>query len=307
MISAFKREIQNHDIIHMNEYRTLQNAVAHYYAKKLKRPYVLTGHGTIPIMVEKFVTKKLFDEVWGDRILQGAAKLIASSSIEMKQFASAGVPSDKIIIVPNGIDVKSFESLPETGALKKKLGLGNSSVIVLYIGRLHKRKGIGFLLDAFAQMDSKNAVLVIAGADYGYLPKIKEKASLLQIDRKVVFMGYISERDKLAAYIDSSVVVYPGIYESFPLVPLEAALCSKPVIVSDDSVMAEIASLGGFGVATKYGDVTQLRNSLSTILNNSKMAVEMGRKGRDFVKINFNWPKIVSILEHVYCNVLMRN
>ena len=123
----------------------------------------------------------------------------------------------------------------------------------------------------------------------------------------MIFTGFVPENDKLAAYVDSAVVVYPGIYESFPLVPLEAALCSKPVIVSDDSIMAEIVSQGGFGLSTKYGDVAQLRDHLLKMLNNPRIAGKMGRKGREFVKENYNWRDIVLKLEDVYSNALVTN
>ena len=304
MIHALKKGVQNSDIIHMHEYRTFQNVITHFYAQKYRRPYVITAHGSIPLVVERILLKKLFDDAFGDRILRDACKLLASSKIEMKQYFHMGVPSNKIVIVPNGIKVELFETLPKPGTFKKEFKLDYDSAMIVYIGRVHKRKGLGFLLDAFARLKDTNAVLVIAGPDEGYMSVLKEKASRLRITEKVIFTGFISERDKLAAYVDSEVVVYPGMHESFPLVPLEAALCSKPVIVSDDSVMGEIVTHGGFGFSIRYGDVAQLRDCLLTILNDLTIAGEMGRKGRDFVKKNYNWRDIVSKLEHVYFDAL---
>jgi len=302
--ASSRREIQNSDIIHMHGFRTFQNVIAYYFARKYRRPYVLTAHGTIPRIVEKIVLKKLYDEVFGYKILKHARQLIAQSNIEKNQFANMEISSKKVAIIPNGINTKLFEAPPKSGTFKKKLGLDSDIALILYVGRVHRRKGIGFLLDAFARLGDTNALLVIVGADDGYMSVMKEKTSHLGISEKVIFTGFVSERVKLAAYVDSEVVVYPGIFESFPIVPLEAALCSKPTIVSDDSVMAEIVTHGGFGLSIRYGDVAQLRDSLLTILNNPKIAREMGRRGTDFVKKNYSWRDIVSKLEHVYFDAL---
>jgi len=307
MASALRKEAQNSDIVHLHEYRSFQNVATYYISKRCRRPYVLTAHGSVPRVFERFVLKELFDEMIGYRILKCAARLLASSEIEMKQYMEAGISKDRIAIIPNGIDIELFEHLPEEGAFKKKFGLDCGPIAVLYVGRIHRRKGIDFLLDAFAQLNYEKAMLVIAGPGDRYMAALREKAVRLGIGRKVLFTGFISDEDKLAAYVDSGLVVYPGIYESFPLVPLEAALCKKPVIVADDSVMSEIVHQGGFGLSTKYGDVTQLRNRLGTILNNPRMAADMGRRGRDFVMKNYSWHKIVSRLELVYQDILARD
>ena len=307
MIRALKSQIQNADVIHMHEFRSFQNVIAHRYATRFHKPYVLTAHGSIPRVVERFLLKKLFDEAFGSRILRDAFRVLPSSHVELQQLLEIGVPNDKVAIVPNGIDVESFENLPEPGSFKEKFGLDDESAMILFAGRIHKRKGIDFLLDAFGSLNNLDVVLVIAGPDDGYVSKLKERARRQKIAGKILFTGYVSEEDKLAAYVDSSVVIYPGIYESFPLVPLEAALCSKPVIVSDDSIIAEIVDQGGFGLSIKYGDVTQLREHMVKMLGNSEIAEEMGRKGREFVKENYNWREIVSKLESVYSNALVTN
>jgi glycosyltransferase involved in cell wall biosynthesis len=297
-----RKEIQDADIINMHGYRTFQNAASHFYSERCHTPYVLTAHGTIPRIVEKIVFKKLYDEFFGYKILKHARSLIASANIEKKQYVDMGISDKKVAIIPNGINTESFTLLPMPGTFKSSYGISDDVAVVLYVGRVHKRKGIGFLLDAFARLGSANAVLVIAGPDDGYMSTMKEKASYLKIANKVIFTGFISERAKMAAYIDSVVVVYPGIYESFGLVPLEAALCSKPVIVSENNVMAEIVKQGKFGLSVKYGDAAHLIEILQKILDNPWTAKRMGKQGKQFVKENYNWSHIVSKLEAVYSN-----
>lgn len=300
----YEKEAKNSDILHMHEFRTFQNVVAYTQARKHKKPYVLSGHGTIPVVVEKFLLKRLFDKVFGCRILKHACRCVASSKIEVDQFAQAGVSRNKIVIIPNGLETESFKRLPQPGSFKKKFGIAEDTPMILYVGRVHRRKGLIFLMNSFAGLNNLKAVLVIGGPDDGYMSELKERTSHLKISDKVVFTGFLSEQDKLAAYVDSEVVVYPGKYESFPLVPLEAALCSKPVAVSDDSIMSDVVMQGGFGWSLKYGSVSQLTNILKNVLNDPKTAEEMGRRGKDYVEQNFNWRDIVSRLEYVYSDAL---
>jgi glycosyltransferase involved in cell wall biosynthesis len=303
MVPTARKEIGFFDVIHLHEYRTFQNWVVHHYAKKYNVPYVLQAHGSLP-RIDKKRLKLVYDVFFGYRLLRDASKVIALNQMEAQQCMDVGVPEEKIETIPNGIDLSEYSNLPPKGAFKKKFFIGDNEKIILYLGRVHKRKGIDFLLDAFSRLNYKRTVLVIAGADDGYMDFLKEKARTLNVSEKLILTGFVSEKTKLAAYVDSEVVVYPGIHEAFAIVPLEAALCSKPVIVSDDSIMAEIVSKGGFGFSIKYRDVAQLRDLLLKILNNHKSADEMGKKGRDFVKENYKWGGIVSQLEQVYSTLV---
>jgi len=311
IMKALKKQVQNSDLIHMHEYRTFQNAVTYYIAKKCRKPYVLTAHGSVPRIFERVLIKQLFDHAIGYRILKGATTLCASSKIEMKQYVDAGIPQERVVLIPNGVDCEFFERLPEPGMFKKKFNLNENATMILYVGRIHRRKGIDVLIDAFAQLRARarktDVLLCIAGSDGRYALELKDKASRLGMSENVVLTGFISDKDKLAAYVDCDVVVYPGIYESFPLVPIEAALCSKPVIVSNDSIMAEIVSEGGFGFSIKYGEVGQLKDLLQMMLDNPEVAAEMGRQGRRFVRANYDWRDIVSKLENTYSNAIAPN
>ena len=79
-----KRKIQDFDIIHIHEHRTLLAMFVHYYAKKYNIPYVLQAHGSIPDIVGSKKQKNLYDFIWGNKILKDASKLIAVSNIEIR-------------------------------------------------------------------------------------------------------------------------------------------------------------------------------------------------------------------------------
>lgn len=76
MKKQLKKEIKNFDIIHVHDFRTYQNTVIHRYAKKFGIPYVLQAHGDVPILTKKRILKKLYDVIWGKKILKMFLRLL---------------------------------------------------------------------------------------------------------------------------------------------------------------------------------------------------------------------------------------
>ena len=161
-----KEEIKEFEIIHLHEYRTFQNIFVHHYAKKYGVPYVLQAHGSLPRVMAKQRLKWVYDAFFGYRLLEDASKVIALNRTEAQQYRDVGVPEEKIEIIPNGIDLSEYAELSPKGKFKKKFGINNTEKIVLYLGRIHRDKGIDFLIKSFSHLiknGSKNIRLVIAG------------------------------------------------------------------------------------------------------------------------------------------------
>jgi glycosyltransferase involved in cell wall biosynthesis len=253
-------------------------------------------------------TLKLFlDKLVSSKIVKNASKIIALSRFEADQYKHVGVPEDKIAIIPNGIDLSGYANLPPKGAFKRKFGIPEEKKIILYLGRIHKTKGIDFLIKAYAHLINdthhKDALLVIAGPDDGYLKEVKSLAQKLGISSSILFTGLLYEDDKVRAYIDSDVIVNVEPFNVYGLVPLEATVCSKPVIVSKTNAISEVVATGKFGYSVKYGSVTSLAFRLHQILNNGEMAEKLGRNGQRYVFNNLSWDKIIERYELVYREV----
>jgi len=296
------------DVIHLHGYRSLQNIVVYHYAKKNNVPYVLHAHGSLPRIKAKKRLKWIFDMLFGYRLLRNASKVIALSQAEVQQYMYMGVPEEKIVVIPNGIDLSEYVNLPLKGSFKKKFNIYTNKKIILYLGRIHKMKGIEFLIKTFAYLIKNikcdNAILVIAGPDDGYLSETNQLINHLKITDKVVFTGMLSEKEKICAYVDSSVVVNVEPRNVFGLVPLEAAACSTPVVVSKSNAISEIIFEGEFGFSVEYGDINELAEIINKILHNDEIAIELGLKGRKFVFENANWSNIITKIEKTYSEAI---
>ena len=300
MIFGLSNSLRNFDIIHMHEYRTLQNLIVHHFARKYGTPYVLQTRGSLPRIMTKQRLKQIYDTLWGYRLLRDASKVVALTQIEAEQYKSMGVSQDRIEIVPNGIDLAEFENLPQRGEFRKKWRINNSQKIVLFLSRIHKIKGPDLLARAFAALlrDFDNIKLVIVGPDDGYLPVLKKLIQELNIEEKVLFTGLLHGRDKLAAYIDADVYVLPSAYEIFGRTLLEACACGTPIIVTDRCGIADVID-GQAGLVVPY-DKDALGKALRDILSDDQMRRQFGEKAKLLVREKFNWEKISQQLESIY-------
>jgi glycosyltransferase involved in cell wall biosynthesis len=149
-------------------------------------------------------------------------------------------------------------------------------------------------------MHYKDVLLVIAGPDDGYLKEAKSLTRALGVKNRVIFTGLLPEMDKIAAYVDSSLLAYLGPFEPYGLVPLEGAACEIPVVVAQGTPMSEIVNEGKFGFSVNYGNIEELAKVMHTVLCNECLQRDMGRSGRIFVLENFTWVNIVEKLEKIY-------
>jgi len=305
MKGQFKKEIKNFDIIHMHNFRSYQNIIAHHYAKKYNIPYVLQAHGSVLPFFQKQGLKRIFDIFLGYKILKDASKIIASTKIEAEQYKKMGVDEDKIEIVPNGIDLSGYDNLPEKGEFRRKYEIGADEKVILYLGRIHKIKGIDLLMKAFAGLikEMDDVRLVIVGPDDGFLSPLKRQIEDLKIGDKIILTGLIPEKDKFGAYVDADVYVLPSVYETFPVTVLEACACGTPVIVTDRCGIANIVNDNNVGHVVEYNK-DQLQDAIFKILTNDELSGYFGEGGKKLVREKFSWDIVVEQLERIYGDII---
>jgi glycosyltransferase involved in cell wall biosynthesis len=303
MIGKAKQEIERFDVIHMHNYRTFQNIVVAHYARKYGTPYMLQAHGSLPRIAARQGLKQLYDTAWGYKLLRDASRVIAVTEIEAGQYKSMGISEDKVAVLPYGIDLDEFDNLPEKGEFRRKYGLDSDQKIILYLGRIHKIKGLDLLTMAFSEVLKKlnDARLVIVGPDDGYLPTLKKLVADLKISDKVLFVGPLYGRDKVQVYVDTDVYVLSSSYEIFGITVLEAMACGVPVIVSEHRGIAEVID-GRAGLAVPL-DEEQLQNALLQMLHDDRIRQQFGTNGKALVREKFDWETIAEQVEKVYRRV----
>ena len=177
---------------------------------------------------------------WEKQLAREADLVITTSPYEKEDLAKYyDATSANLVVVPAGINPASFHPINQTIA-RKHLGLDPVKKVVLYVGRLEWRKGIGTLIAAFAKLakttEKDSAVLIIVGRTDGNeaneVSRLKKLAHDLGIASLVRFVGSKEKKQVRLFYSAANVCAVPSYYEPFGIVPLEALACGTPVVAS---------------------------------------------------------------------------
>jgi glycosyltransferase involved in cell wall biosynthesis len=296
--------IESADIIHLMGHWTFLNALVYHMARIQYKPYVVCPAGALPIYGRSRVLKRLYNLIVGERIIRNADDHIAIARVEFDQFKTYGIPTEKISIIPNGVDAKNFTS-KDTTAFREKFGLGDAPFI-LFMGRLNAIKGPDLLLHAFCNIREsfKNHHLVFAGPDDGMLVELRDMAAAGDIPDRVHFTGYLDGGDRSRAYYAADLLVVPSRQEAMSIVVLEAGVTGTPVLITDQCGFDEVLSAGGGQVVP--ATVEGLQKGLTVMLEDGEELKAMGDRLNKHVRTHFAWDTIANRYVELFHRAIKR-
>jgi len=257
-------------------------------------PYVYSPHGSLDPFLHQQSTRSLWlKRLWEHWLdlpnLQAAAAIQYTTEDERERasFLNLQTPS---IVVPNGLDWGRFTQLPQRGAFRARLGIGDLP-LVLFLSRLNFKKGLDLLVPAFARVRAEHpqAVLALVGPDNdGYGEKVRAWVSENGLQECVHFVDHLQGEAVLQAYVDADVFALPSYVENFGMVVAESLACGTPVVISDQVHIHDVVAAAGAGLVTRC-DVTEVATAISTLLQDKPRRQAMGLAGRDLAQRKWNW------------------
>jgi len=303
MKSWLSTNLSNYDIIHLNGARSYQNNLIFQYSQKLKIPYILQAHGSIVPIVERIRLKKIYDIIWGTKIFKNLSGAIALVESEAAAYEKMGVDKNKIEIIPNGVDLSNFTTLPDKGQFRRRYKIPENTKIVLYVGRLHQSKGLDLLIDAFykVQIIEPNSKLILIGPGDGFEQILIKKIKDSHLENKIIVTGLLKESEKISAFVDSDVFVTPKFY-GFPITFLEAWACGLPVITTNIGDNLNWMN-NQCGLIAEYSGES-LCNKILQIFHDTALRKRLGDNAKTLVRTELNWEVIAEKVEKLYLNVI---
>lgn len=300
MKTWIENNLQHFDVVHLHNYRSYQNNVAAQYAMKYRVPCIMQPDNSMPRTVTKQTSKWLYDVLYGKKLLQATTKLLAISKQEAEFCARNGMDTKKITQIYMGIDFDAACGLsPKPGDFKAKYHINER--MILFLGRLHKSKGIDTVVEAFFRLtkETNDVMLVIVGSDEGYRKRLEKLIERLGIENHVKFIGYVDHLDKLCAYADAELFVHTVKYMGgVGLTPLEAIMCGTPVVVTKEC--GEIVQEADCGYIVEYGDIEDLKNKMMRLLEDPHEGELMVHRGKQYISRNLSWSTIAQKVETIY-------
>jgi len=298
---------QDGGIVHLHTPWTSSNLQMARVARRLGIPYIVTIHGMLDnwSMKQHTLKKQLFLALWGRRHLQRADRLHYTAVAEQQQ-AEPRIPGSKSVVLPALLDFKPFQSLPGPGPAHAAFrGLEGDDPKLLFLSRLHKKKGVHLLLDAAALLRDRGRKfkLLIAGSgSAGYETRLHHQAQRLKLDGIVTFIGQVAGVEKISLYQSCDLFILPTYQENFGLVLVEALASGTPVITTRGTdIWQEIAAAGG-----KITDNTPaaIADCIDQLLGDRASLAGIGQRGRQWVLENLSTEKVAAQYENMYAQVI---
>ena len=287
-------KLQNPNILHVHGLWMYSSIAAIGWARHGK-PYVVSPHGMLDpwalrnSRLKKHVSAALYE----NRHLRGAACLHALNLAEAQAVRAYGL-KNPICVIPNGVELPDET---EVSYPKKRRYL-------LYLGRLHPKKGLPLLIEAWSRMQ-RSAVeagwhLRIAGWDQnGHQSELEALAEKHHVDASISFVGPQFGQAKARCFQEASAFILPSFSEGLPMSVLEAWSWRLPVVMTPNCNFTE----GGMAEAAimTNTDVEGVTEALCQLISMSSRELDdMGARGRQLVEQQFQWPPLVQKMTQVY-------
>jgi glycosyltransferase involved in cell wall biosynthesis len=313
-LSRHGRElVANSDIVHGHGFYVGTNYLLGREARHQRKSLVYHVHGIFEpyILRRSRWKKKLAHWLFEDANFLHAKLWRALTAREADQIRACGIKAP-IVVAPNGLNLEDYpvaeakDAMIETPLIPVLTKTRNR---VLFLGRIHPKKGLDILLPAWAALGKIRTgwELVIAGPDeQGYLSEVRVMAAALEIQPEIRFTGPVVGRSKRALLQSADIFVLPSHSEGFPMSLLEAMASEAPIVATRACNLPELtaAEAGWECDCTAKSVEETLRQAM---LEGEAARRQRGRNGRRLVRDRFAWPVILPTLLQAcaeYCETL---
>jgi glycosyltransferase involved in cell wall biosynthesis len=228
------------------------------------------------------------------RALRGAAALLAGNEASVAAFADAGVPRERVHLVPNGVDVELFR--PE-GPLERH---SDERFAVLAVSRLSPEKDPLTLAEAIRRLADDGVPVSVTFAGGGPLRGEIERR-LDGSGAEVRFLGHIPQEDLPALYRSADCAALTSTSEGANQVVLEAMACGTPVVASDIPGVREWVD--GGGILVRAGDVDAVARALRRLSEDEELRRRLRRRGLDRAR-SLSWDSVAARIAEIYASVV---
>jgi len=206
---------------------------------------------------------------------------------EVMKFVGAG---DRVVTIPNAVNVQRFRPGVEVGSLKERLGIPENHLVILSVGHLIPRKGFQYLVRAMTSIvkECNECSLVIAGEG----PLHEELLAFgrrLGLGNRIVLAGAIEESVLPSFYSMADVFAMPSLSEGHCVSILEAMSSGKSVVASAIAGNADSVTHGKDGLLVRKGDAGALSDAILTLVRDEALRRALGRNARETVIKQFRW------------------
>jgi glycosyltransferase involved in cell wall biosynthesis len=308
-VSIWDQLLTPGSVAHLHCPWTPSNVQMSRAARRRGVPYIVSIHGMLDdwSMQRRGLKKRIFLAVGGRRFLTLADRVHYTANAERDQ-GQRWIPNATPLVLPYLIDLRAFDQLPGPEIARSKFGLTTGVPTLLFLSRLHEKKGVDILIDAadLLRKSGRAFKVIIAGsaadADREYQSKLSDQVKRLNLEDTVRFVGLVTGTHKLSLYQAADLFVLPTLQENFGLVLIEAMAASTPVLTTRGTdIWREIISCGG---NVSENTPSALCAAMQKLLNDPLALARSGQSSRALVMNRFNVDRLANEYESLYARII---
>lgn len=303
------KQVGQYDLVHVTSLWNFPALAGSFASKISKKPFVLSPRGVLyeeTIKMKSNLFKRLYFSSIARNYFYRANAIHFTTEHERDNLASFIAPPSNSFVVPNGIDLEQYTSLPNKETFTNKYPVLRSKKYLLFLGRIARKKGLDILIDAYKEISkSDDAIyLVIAGPDReGYKNEIDILLKKSGILDKVIFTGMLRGNDKFAAFVGAEAFVLPSYSENFGMAVVEAMACGTPVIISNEVGISSELLKNKAGLITKL-DPKDLYLAINNLIGDKTVKLQLVDNAKQLVKRKYDINVVADMMINEYKKIL---
>jgi glycosyltransferase involved in cell wall biosynthesis len=276
----FMNILSKYDIIHFHE---LDFSIP-LFSSLVRKPKILHFHGLDAQFLRRYWISRMLMKHLSDYCISISRQMT-------KELLSLGISRDRILYLPNGVDVNLF-----------KPHESKRDNLLLFVGRVNANKGVHVLVRALRFVEKPVELAIIGPMDKNFRSEI---IGLIEEENrrekhKIAYLDQMNNIEIVKWYQKASLFVLPSFAEGFPMTILEALACETPVVATPVGGIPEVVKNYVTGILTPRNDPVALANAIQHLLENKDDRVKFGREGRKQVINNFSLETSVKKLSNIY-------
>lgn len=286
--------IKKDNLVHLHGVFMHAQYASSRFAQKNNMPYIITPHGMLEPwhLKDKQLKKKIYLTLLLNSILSNAQIIHAITPFEKDNLYKL-TGHKNIIEIPNFIKFSDLPKLPDYNPKEEYL---------LFLSRLHPKKGLDILIESMGSIQNKKIKLKIVGTENSYSDALKKVIAKSGLENRIEFLGGVFGDKKFELFANAKAFVAPSYSEAIGMVNLEAAACKTPVITTfETGISPKWNANGGLMINPNVEELTQAINAVTSWSDAERFS--RGESLSNFVLMNYSWEKRGVLWDELYSSL----
>jgi glycosyltransferase involved in cell wall biosynthesis len=298
------KNIRNYDLLHIHAIFSYSSTIAMAIARLQKVPYIVRPLGQLCTwsLQQSARKKQIYLRIIEKSNLNQSQSIHFTSALEQQEASLLNLTSPSFIL-PHGLSIPP--KIPNAyQRLRQHFNLPADEPIILFLSRLHPKKGLDYLIPALGKLSHYRFTFILAGSgDPDYENEIKSHLVSEGIQNRTHLTGFIKGEIKDLLMQGADLFALTSYSENFGISVLESLAAGTPVIITPGVALSDIVDQQQIGSVAEL-DVNEISAAIQHFLDNPQEAKKMGDCARQFILDNYTWDRIALKMISVYQNLI---